>query len=569
MFTHFPPADTYNGELTGEELARFERNFMEEGRATLGMDLFGHGDGGGGPTREMMAAGRRARDLEGSPKVEFGTAADFFDRARAEHPDAPVWNGELYLELHRGTYSAQLGTKQGNRRSEHVLHEAERAHAEIAERAEQVIAAALAALEAGEGAQAAGGDSPADGDAGADGNAPADGHGTAPLLLNTAPVPRRGVPAYAAGQAENGQDAVVVIREGERTVLENAALRAELDADGSLVSLVDLATGSETIAPGARGALLQLHRDTPNAWDAWDIDEFYRRTVRDLATPLEVTAGEEDGGARVAFTCSTAAGEGEDSRGVTGAGSTIVKTFVLRPGDESLGIELDLDWKERKKALKLAFPLDLRAAHLSSEIQFGHVDRPIPVNTSWDFARFETCAHRWVHAAEGGFGVALANDSTYGHDVLRTVREFDGGTTTTIRQTLVRAPEFPDPSADEGRYHLRVALRPGAGIPDAIQEGYRLNLPEREVTAATAAGAGAPLVTVQDGVGAGAGAGAAPTPGTGSGQVLVETVKLAEDRSGDLVLRLYESLGARAEATLVLDPAPDGGAAPGAPAPVG
>ncbi|MBB5830336.1 alpha-mannosidase [Brachybacterium aquaticum] len=199
VFTHFPPADTYNGELTGEELARFERNFKEKGRATLGMDLFRHGDGGGGPTRAMMAAGRRARDLEGSPKVEFGTAADFFDRARAEYPDAPVWNGELYLELHRGTYSAQLGTKQGNRRSEHVLHEAEllaalaavrtgheypydeleelwqrtlllqfhdilpdssivwvhreaeRAHAEIAERAEQVIAAALAALEAGEG----------------------------------------------------------------------------------------------------------------------------------------------------------------------------------------------------------------------------------------------------------------------------------------------------------------------------------------------------------------------------------------------------------------------------------
>ncbi|MBB5830337.1 alpha-mannosidase [Brachybacterium aquaticum] len=357
----------------------------------------------------------------------------------------------------------------------------------------------------------------------------------------------------------------MVIREGERTVLENAALRAELDADGSLVSLVDLATGSETIAPGARAALLQLHRDPPNAWDAWDIDEFYRRTVRDLATPLEVTAGEEDGGARVAFTYSTAAGEGEDSRGVTGAGSTIVKTFVLRPGDESLGIELDLDWKERKKALKLAFPLDVRAAHLSSEIQFGHVDRPIPVNTSWDFARFETCAHRWVHAAEGDFGVALANDSTYGHDVLRTVREFDGGTTTTIRQTLVRAPEFPDPSADKCCYRLRVALRPGAGIPGAIQEGYRLNLPEREVTAATAAGAGAPLVTVQDAAGAGAGA----APGAGSGQVLVETVKLAENRSGDLVLRLYESLGVRAEATLVLDPAPDGGAAPRAPAPDG
>ncbi|WP_371441706.1 alpha-mannosidase, partial [Brachybacterium sp. HMSC06H03] len=125
VFTHFPPADTYNGSLTGSELAYFERNFKEKGRSSIGIDLFGWGDGGGGPTREMMAAGRRAADLEGSPKVEFGTAEDFFERARAEYPDAPVWNGELYLELHRGTYSAQLGTKQGNRRSEHLLHEAE------------------------------------------------------------------------------------------------------------------------------------------------------------------------------------------------------------------------------------------------------------------------------------------------------------------------------------------------------------------------------------------------------------------------------------------------------------
>ncbi|ONN63550.1 hypothetical protein BTM36_26875, partial [Herbaspirillum sp. VT-16-41] len=120
---------------------------------------------------------------------------------------------------------------------------------------------------------------------------------------------------------------------------------------------------------------------------------------------------------------------------------------------------------------------DVRAAHMSSEIQFGHVDRPVPVNTTWDFARFETCAHRWVHVAEGDYGVAIANDSTYGHDVLRTVREDDGGTTTTARLTLVRAPEYPDPGADHGHYTMRVSVRPGAGIREAVEEGYRINLP--------------------------------------------------------------------------------------------
>lgn len=581
VFTHFPPADTYNGSLTGSELAYFERNFKEKGRSSIGIDLFGWGDGGGGPTREMMAAGRRAADLEGSPKVEFGTAEDFFERARAEYPDAPVWNGELYLELHRGTYSAQLGTKQGNRRSEHLLHEAEllatlaalRAehpyphdelaalwedtllnqfhdilpgssiawvhrqaeaqHAALAERAERIIGSSLAAL------AAAGGQGEGDA-AGA-----ADGHGT--VLLNTAPVPRRGVPAYGAGRPEPVQEAVVVTRAGGEVRLENQAVRAVLDASGALVSLVGRADGRETIAPGARGALLQLHRDTPNAWDAWDIDEFYRRVVRDLETPTAAEVEEEDGGVRVSFTYTTALADGEETSGVTGAGSTIVKTFVLRPDDTSLGIEVDLDWRERKKALKLAFPLDLRASHLSSEIQFGHVDRPVPVNTSWDFARFETCAHRWVHAAEGEHGVAIANDSTYGHDVLRTVREDDGGTTTTTRLTLVRSPEYPDPAADHGRYALRIAVRPGAGIAEAIEEGYRLNLPERTAPAAAASLLAAPPVTV------------APADGEGVSSVVVETVKLAEDRSGDLVLRLYESSGARAAATLALDPVLAGG----------
>ncbi|WP_193106897.1 alpha-mannosidase [Brachybacterium sp. FME24] len=575
VFTHFPPADTYNGMLSGQELAYFERNFKEKGRSSIGLDLFGWGDGGGGPTREMMAAGRRAADLEGSPKVEFGTPQEFFERAREEYPDAPVWNGELYLELHRGTYSAQLGTKQGNRRSEHVLHdaeflsslaairagfeypheelaalwenallgqfhdilpgssiawvhrEAEQGHAATAERAASIIAQALTAL----------------GEHGAEAGEPAGGpvgYGST-VLMNTAPVPRRGVAAYGAGTARTGAEGVVVIRAGETITVENAALRAVLDASGAITSLVDRRSGRDSIAPGARGALLQLHRDTPNAWDAWDIDEFYRHVVRDLDAPTAVEVTEKDGGVRVGFTYSTAAADAAQSSGVTGAGSTIVKTFVLRPADESLEIVHDIDWVERKKALKLAFGLDVRASHMSSEIQFGHIDRPIPVNTSWDFARFETCAHRWVHVAEGGFGVAIANDSTYGHDVLRTMRADDGGTTTTTRLTLVRAPEYPDPTADHGQYTLRVSVRPGADIAAAIQEGYRLNLPEREVSAAVAAAVAAPLVTV------------------GSPSVLLETVKLAEDRSGDLVMRLYESLGARASARVELDAALAGG----------
>ncbi len=125
VFTHFPPVDTYNATFTGGELAHAVRNYAEKGRGTRSLVPFGYGDGGGGPTREMLEKARRLRDLEGSPKVVIEKPADFFRAAETEYPDAPVWSGELYLELHRGTYTTQSRTKAGNRRSEHLLREAE------------------------------------------------------------------------------------------------------------------------------------------------------------------------------------------------------------------------------------------------------------------------------------------------------------------------------------------------------------------------------------------------------------------------------------------------------------
>ncbi|RIJ10133.1 alpha-mannosidase, partial [Clavibacter michiganensis subsp. insidiosus] len=125
VFTHFPPVDSYNSDLSGEDLARAERQHAEKAVSNASIVPFGWGDGGGGPTREMVAAAHRTRDLEGSPRVELGTPLSFFDAARAEIRDPHVWSGEMYLEFHRGTYTSQARTKQGNRRSEHLLREAE------------------------------------------------------------------------------------------------------------------------------------------------------------------------------------------------------------------------------------------------------------------------------------------------------------------------------------------------------------------------------------------------------------------------------------------------------------
>ena len=106
IFTHFPPADTYNSMISAPELHRAERQLRDKGASSMSLLPFGWGDGGGGPTREMLAAAYRFGDLEGSPRVELSTPKRFFDQASAEYPSPPVWVGELYLEAHRGVSNA-------------------------------------------------------------------------------------------------------------------------------------------------------------------------------------------------------------------------------------------------------------------------------------------------------------------------------------------------------------------------------------------------------------------------------------------------------------------------------
>ncbi|RIQ18305.1 glycoside hydrolase family 38 C-terminal domain-containing protein, partial [Jiangella rhizosphaerae] len=317
---------------------------------------------------------------------------------------------------------------------------------------------------------------------------------------------RGGVPAMGIGPA--APPAVArPRRDGDRFVLEDDALKVEVGADGTLASVVDLAAGRELLPSGVAGGVLQLFRDTPREWDAWDINEEDKRSGRDLRDPVSVDATDDAVAVRHAW-----------------GGTTIDVTIRLVDG--RLDYVFEIDWHESQKLLKLAFPLDLRAERATSEIQFGHLHRPIHQNTSWDVARFETVAHRWVHVGEPAYGVAIANDVVYGHDV-RNGHAPNGRPMTTARLSLLRAPRYPDPGADQGRHAFTVSVRPG-GIPDAIADGYAQHLPLR-VTRGTPV---RPLLEVTD-----------PA-------IVVESVKLAEDRSGDVVVRLYEAHGNRSRATL-------------------
>ncbi|MGK5548260.1 alpha-mannosidase [Streptomyces sp. URMC 127] len=541
VFTHFPPIDTYNAQLSGRELAHAVRNFQEKGGATRSLAPTGWGDGGGGTTREMLARAKRLADLEGSARVVFEKPSAFFEKAHAEYAQAPVWAGELYLELHRATLTSQARTKQGNRRSEHLLHEAElwaataavragfpypyealdriwktvllhqfhdilpgtsiawvhreaaQTYAAVAAELEKIVAGALEAL-AGNGT---------------------DGGGT--VVFNAAPHGRGEVPAFGAAAAAGTVPPVASVapvpRDGGGFVLDNGLLRAEVDGRGLVVSVYDPAAGREAIAAGAAANLLQLHPDFPNMWDAWDVDHFYRNTVTDLPDAETVEAA-DDGAVRV----------------VRVFGSSRVEQRISLPaGQRRLDIATEVDWHETEKFLKAAFPLDVHADRVAAETQFGHLYRPTHTNTSWDAAKFEACAHRFVHLEEPGWGVAVVNDSTYGYDVTRSARPDGTGTTTTVRLSLLRAPRFPDPRTDQGTHRFRYALVPSASVGDAVREGYRINLPERRVPGS---------------------AGVAPLVRAGGEAVVVSAVKLADDGSGDVVVRLYESLGGRARTRL-------------------
>jgi alpha-mannosidase len=527
VFTHLPPAETYNSDLGALDLARTERVFSEKGVAREVLGLFGWGDGGGGPTREMLAQAARKRDLEGSPRVTLSGPAPFFEAAESELKDPPVWVGEMYLELHRGTLVSQQKTKRGNRHSEALLRQAElwsataailrgipypaaeledawrsvlllqfhdilpgtsiawvhqdaeASYERIARILTEIIDTAVAAL-AGEGDEL--------------------------LAANASPYPQQGVAAMAIAPAALPTGATPR-PDGDLFVLEDSALRVVVDRRGALISVRDLVADREVLPAGMAGGVLQLLRDTPREWDAWDINEEDQRSGRELLDPVWVR---------------------EDGDGIAVRHEVNASTIDLRIAlvDGRIDLSFAIDWHESQKLLKLAFPLDVRADRAASEIQFGHLHRPIHRNTSWDSARFETVAHRWIQVGEPTWGVAIANDVVYGHD-LRTLRAPSGSPMVMARLSLLRAPRYPDPSADQGAHSFTVSLRPG-GVPEAVVDGYRQSLPPR----LTRGAAVAPLLEVSN-----------PA-------IVVEAVKLAEDGSGDLVVRLYEAHGNRSSGSL-------------------
>ena len=519
VIAHFPPADTYNAEATVPELRRAARDFKDHERSARSLLVFGWGDGGGGPTEEMLETLARVADLQGVPRTTIGDPEAFFgELASSEWPEVV---GELYFEYHRGTYTTQARTKRASRRAERALHDAELLAAVAGEQAGleaawqtlllnhfhdilpgssigEVHARAerdLAEVEAAAGAVR--------------------GRLLPRGVVNTIGVGRREVveglrfveaPPCGIGSFVEPRGEVTV-EAGESFTLDNGILRAVLGRDGTLRSLV--AGGREAMA--APGNVLELYDDRPTDFEAWDLDPFHLETRADCppATSAEVVLAAPLR-AEVAFERPI----GERSR--------MRQTVRLDAEAQRLEFHCAIDWHEDRKALKVRFPVAVLAPRATYEMQFGVVERPTHYSTRADAAQFEVPGHRFADLSEHGFGVALLSAATYGWSTL-------GGE---MRMTLLRSPRWPDPDADRGAHELAFAVFPHAG-------GWQ----EAGVTA-EALRFNAPLL-----VGEGEAGAAGSRSWFACDELPVDTVKPAEDGDG-VIVRLYEPHGARGTARL-------------------
>jgi alpha-mannosidase len=525
VFSHFPPVDTYNARVEARELEWAERNFAQKDRASRSLMPYGYGDGGGGPTVEMIERIRRLQDFEGLPAVDFGTVDEFFTAAENDIEEPPVWRGELYLELHRGTYTSQAHNKLMNRRCELLLREAEfmdviasqissedllkedpwpdrtpwdvddcgpekkgsmtakaldrawkllllnqfhdilpgssiqRVYEESRRDYEVIEAIAVAVRESGierlmEKEETRDDFTVINTLAQQRGEVIV--HGGRAKWVD---VPSCGYRTYEMNPDSKLPEGVAAteIRETNKGwELSNGLLALCVDGKGVVQSCFDQIRERETLSGPANE--FHLLRDYPNRWSAWDIEA-------SAMEDFEVLDGEasariaESGPLRVVL-------EGERSFG----NSVIRQRIVLRAGSARVDFETEIDWRERDKALKVAFPLAVRSEYVQCEIQSGQVQRSVHRNTSWDAARFEQPIQQWIDMAEADYGVAILNNGIFGCDVLGE----------RVRLTLLKSASAPDPEADVGTHRRIFSLFPHAGATydgGVIEEALALNNP--------------------------------------------------------------------------------------------
>lgn len=489
---------TYNGPMDPRAVTGIYKNYRNKDFNSNLLLAYGHGDGGGGVTRDMLENRRKMDKIPGLPNVKTGKARDFFNKLNDTVNNTTnyvhTWDGELYLEYHRGTYTSQAATKKHNRKLELAYRDAELLHtlALCTNKDWQYPAKAIkdgweiilrnqfhdiipgssinevykdAEVEYQE-AEAIAKNMFNEFSQGFVNN----GKGVY-TIFNTAGFDRSEIVTIEGNQVMvdvKALSSVVIdphansIKNNDKPpfkLTENAIdtpiYKIQWGKGGQLTSIYDKQNDRQVLS--GEGNQLQLFEDKPMNFDAWDIDLFYYQKKKTL-NACEIKSGAITPlVAEVLFTYKF----GE---------STIVQKMLVYTNNRRIDFVTEVDWQERQQLLKANFDVNIRATIATYDIQYGNVKRSTHWNTSWDMAKFESVAHKWVDFAERDYGVALLNDSKYGHSVKDK----------TMSISLLKGAIYPDPFADIGRHNFTYSLLPHKGdfvAGNVANEAWSINCP--------------------------------------------------------------------------------------------
>ena len=560
---------TYNGMLHPDSIMGGWTRYQQKDINNDILVSFGFGDGGGGPTREMLeTSDRMKKGIKGIPKVRQEFSKKYFDELLDRVKDnkrLPSWVGELYFEFHRGTYTSMAKNKRNNRKAEYRMMELEllsvlaqkalaypkaemdemwrtilrnqfhdilpgssigevyevtdKEYAEIFAETEKMLEERLAsATPAGEGVSVwntLGFDRNTVvelGDLSA--SALTDGSEVYPVqktekgaIAYVKNVPSKGYKALEATEAANVENPFAITAEGIIT----PHYIIKIDDKGQFTSIFDKEAGREVLQEGKIGNELRVYEDKPRNFDNWNVDAYYTEKSYPVVENA-VCEWSEKGPVRATLKVTKNLLD-----------NPFVQLIHFYADSRRIDFETEVDWKLSQHLCKVHFPVDIHTDEATFDIQFGNLTRKIHQNTSWDEARFESCAQKWMDLSEGGYGVSLMNDCKYGHSALDR----------NMSITLFKAGTEPFEKADLERHVFTYALYPHMGTwkeADTVQESFDLNVAAHVVKGGKAGDVFSFLSVDQK-------------------NVVLETVKAAEDGNG-IIVRLYEVANKRTKVTL-------------------
>lgn len=566
---------TYNGMLHPDAILGGWHRYQQKDINNDILISYGYGDGGGGPTREMLeTSSRMDKGIEGVPKVRQAFARTYFDelKERVEgNKRLPTWEGELYFEYHRGTYTSMARNKRSNRKAElhmmdlellgvladpkvaypdaeldglwhgilinqfhdilpgssiHEVYEVtkkeyEEMEAQISVLTDERVRALICEGEGVTVLNTTGferDDVVELGDC--DAEALLDENGSVYPVQQT----RKGAVAFVKDLPSKGYKTFGKVSAGEEKrpfclspdshALETPFYQVVFDKNGCIGQIYDKENDRNVLKPGEAGNLMRVYEDKPIYYDNWDVDIYYTEKFWDV-TDLRGFSWVEMGPVRATLRL-----ERQFSH------STITQEIHFYADLRRIDFETTVDWKEHQSLLKVHFPVDVHTDEATFEIQYGNVTRKTHRNTSWDKARFESCGQKWMDVSEGHYGVSLLNDCKYGHSVKDSC----------IGLTLIKSGTEPNPTTDQEMHFFTYSLYPHAETWKAagtVPQAFFLNQP------ALVSNGGKPGESFS-------------LASLNVPNVVLETVKKAEDGDG-VILRMYECENARTPVTLTFN----------------